>query len=94
MSSSLDRQALATHVLRALGRAQVKGRALTIEDVARTLKVRKSDVRAIAAQLDTEGHVDALRLRLTLSGLALATAMEGKRLRPLRPRKAAASAAA
>ncbi len=84
MLSHHDPQTLAAHVLVVLARAQRARRPLTLEDVAADLEVRKHDVRAVVARLHQEGHVDALRMRLTFSGLALATALASAEPRPLR----------
>ncbi|HEU4410602.1 MAG TPA: hypothetical protein VFS43_35430 [Polyangiaceae bacterium] len=83
---------LAPYVLRLLALAQTKGRPVTLRDLSRELGVRKGDVRAAVSALHREGHVDALRLRLTLSGFALGVALASKRLEPLR-RPAEAQAA-
>ena len=84
MSRVLDRNALAAHVLVALARAARAGRTLTVVDLAETVKVRRGDVREIVSQLHAEGHVDALRMRLTLSGLALARAFAKSTLKSAR----------
>ncbi|HQY63951.1 MAG: Rrf2 family transcriptional regulator [Myxococcales bacterium] len=84
MSAVLDRHALAAHVLVALAGAARAGRTLTVADLAETVKVRRGDVRGIVSQLHAEGHVDALRMRLTLSGLALARAFAKSTLKRVR----------
>ncbi|HRG99511.1 MAG TPA: helix-turn-helix domain-containing protein [Polyangiaceae bacterium] len=95
-SPQLDRKTLAAHVLVVLARAQRAGRVLTLSDVAAELEVRKGDVRAVVASLHGEGYVDALRMVLTLPGLALASSLGRSRLRSLRavPTTAAAVVAA
>jgi transcription initiation factor IIE alpha subunit len=80
--NSINPHALAAHVLVVL--AHARGRAVTLDDLAEAVGVRKADVRAIVSRLDREGHVDALRLRLTLSGLALAASLDGCKLPALR----------
>ncbi len=82
--STLDRKTLAAHVLVVLARAQRAGRVLTLSDVAADLEVRKGDIRAVVATLHQEGYVDALRMQVTLPGLALASSLSRARLRPLR----------
>jgi DNA-binding IclR family transcriptional regulator len=77
-------QALAPYVLRLLASAQTKGRPVTLRDLTRELGVRKGDVRNVVSALHREGHVDALRLRLTFSGFALGIALASSRLPPLR----------
>lgn len=84
MNFSIEPKVLAAHVLVALARAQRARRLVTAQDVATELDVRKSDVRAIVTRLHHEGHVDALRMHLTLSGMALACALAKKELRELR----------
>jgi DNA-binding IclR family transcriptional regulator len=76
--------ALAPYVLRLLALAQTKGRPVTLRDLSRELGVRKGDVRATVSALHREGHVDALRLRLSLSGFALGVALASRPLKPLR----------
>lgn len=90
--STLDRKTLAAHVLVVLARSQRAGRVLTLSDVAAELEVRKGDVRAVVASLHQEGYVDALRMVLTLPGLALASSLRRARLRPLRAHTATAAA--
>lgn len=81
LTSSQDRRpqrdVLAIHVMRALSRAQRRGRVLCLEDLAREVGARKADVRAVVSALHAEGFVDAVRLRLTLMGLAIAQALRG-----------------
>lgn len=93
MNAQLDPKALAAHVLVVLARAQRTGRSMTVHDVAVELDVRKNDVRTVVSRLHDEGHVDALRMKLTLSGLALATAMREGNLRVLRVARANFAAA-
>lgn len=81
---------LAPYVLRQLALAQTKGRPLSLHDLARDLGVRKADVRAAVSALHHAGHVDALRLRLTLPGFALGVALASRPLPPLRRPAAAA----
>ncbi len=83
-TSSLDSHALAAQVLVALARAAQKGRNITAADLAETLQVRRPDVRDVISRLHAEGHVDALRMRLSLSGLALAKAFSACKAKPVR----------
>lgn len=94
MNPSTDTKSLAAHVLVALVRAQRARRVVTVHDLALELDVRKTDVRDVVSLLHHEGHVDALRMKLTLSGLTLATALARSSLRPLRSSELADSAAA
>lgn len=84
MSPVLDRHALAAHVLVALARAARAGKNVTALDLAETLKVRRGDIREVVSKLHAEGHVDALRMRLELSGLALARAFAKSNLKAAR----------
>lgn len=87
-------RAVAAHVLVALARAQARGLAVDSEALARAIGVRKLDLRAVVTKLHDEGHIDATRMRLTLSGLAIATALRGQKLPALRTRRAVVAAAA
>lgn len=87
------RDVLAIYVLRALYRAQSAGRQTSLEEVSLTVGARKADVRSIVSTLHGQGHVDAVRMRLTLSGFAIASALRGKGLRQLRPDASATSGA-
>jgi DNA-binding MarR family transcriptional regulator len=82
----INQHALASHVLVAL--AHARGHLITVRDLAEALGVRREDVRAMVTQLHLEGHVDALSLRLTLSGLAIAASLDGCKLPSLRERPA------
>ncbi len=93
-TSDIDKKALAAHVIRALGRAHAQNRAVTLAELARSVRVRQPDVRGIVTSLDREGFVDARRMRLTLAGLALAASLAGLRLPALRATQAASVAAA
>ena len=82
MNTDFDARALAAHVLRVL--AKPRARVLTIDDLAARVDARREDVRRIVSQLHAEGHVDALRMRATMSGLAVATSMRSCKLRDVR----------
>jgi DNA-binding IclR family transcriptional regulator len=83
MTLVLDSKALATHVLLAI--AAHRGTLLTVADVARIVGARRPDVRRVVSRLHEEGFVDALRMRLTLAGLTLASALRRCVLRDVRP---------
>jgi Mn-dependent DtxR family transcriptional regulator len=68
-------KAVAAHVLRHLARAQSKGRSMHLEMLASDIGVRREDVRDVVTSLHVEGHVDAKRMKLTLSGFAIAASM-------------------
>ncbi len=84
METSLDTKSIAAHVIVILSRAQADGRALRLDEVASEIGVRKADVRHVVTRLHAEGHVDAMRLRLTMTGLALATSLASSPLRDTR----------
>lgn len=84
--SPIDFQALAAHVLRHLIDAQTQGRLVRLDEMACSVGVRRADVRRVVTSLHREGHVDAQRMRLTMTGLVLATAMRDAELR--KPRRA------
>ena len=73
--TSLDTKSIAAHVVVTLSEAQAEGRALRLDELASEIGIRKADVRNVVSSLHAEGHVDALRLRLTMTGLALATSL-------------------
>lgn len=86
--TSLDtNKTIAAHVILELAHANHAGRAVRLDELASEIGVRKADVRQVVTRLHAEGHVDALRLRLTLSGLALAATFNTCKLRE--PRRAA-----
>ncbi len=81
METSLDTKSIAAHVIVILSRAQADGRALRLDEVASEIGIRKADVRNVVTRLHAEGHVDAMRLRLTMTGLAIATSLASSTLR-------------
>lgn len=85
---------VAAHVLRALAQAQAEGRVSSLATLTSDLAVRKTDVRAAISALHREGYLDALRMRLTLRGFAVGTALIGEQLPELRPARVAVQAAA
>lgn len=85
-SNVLHRKAVAAHVLRHLARAQLRGRSVRLDELSRTIGVRREDVRSVVSQLHAEGYVDAKRMKLTMMGLTLAAAMRDSKLRPIRNR--------
>jgi DNA-binding GntR family transcriptional regulator len=80
-----DLKTVAAHVLRHLARAQSLGRAIHLEELAEQIGVRRVDVREAVTSLHHEGHVDAQRMRLTMTGLAIAASMRECKLRSVRP---------
>jgi hypothetical protein len=83
-SNLLVRKAVAAHVLRHLARAQSRGRLVRVDELACEIGVRREDVRHAVTSLHAEGHVDAQRMKLTMSGLAIASSMRECKLREVR----------
>ncbi|MFW5739413.1 MAG: hypothetical protein ACOC1F_03505 [Myxococcota bacterium] len=75
---------LAPYVLRTLARYQRHGRLANLQTLVDEIGVRRGDLRRTVSALHREGYVDALRMRLTLSGFVLGQAMEKAELPPLR----------
>jgi DNA-binding IscR family transcriptional regulator len=84
--SATEKRPVAAHVLRHLARAKQRGRAVRLDELAKEIGVRRDDVRDVVTSLDAEGHVDARRMRLTMSGFAMAVAMRECKLRDARIR--------
>ena len=80
-STLLDSKAVAAHVLRHLASAQSRGRLVRLDELANEIGVRHEDVREVVTSLHAEGHVDAKRMKLTMSGFAIAAAMRECKLR-------------
>ena len=83
--STSNLRSVAAHVLRHLARAQSHGRSIRLDELACDIGVRREDVRHAVTSLHHEGHVDAKRMRLTLSGFAIAAAMRECKLREPMP---------
>jgi Mn-dependent DtxR family transcriptional regulator len=78
---------LAAHILRALAISQEDEDSFstpTLESLTEELEVRRADVRTTLSELHREGLVDVARMRLTMTGLALATAFTRSNLAPIR----------
>jgi DNA-binding Lrp family transcriptional regulator len=75
---------LAIHVMRELTSLQREGRVATLADLAGALGVRRADVRRVVSALHRQGYVDALRMKPTLAGFALGSALIGAELTPMR----------
>ncbi len=80
-STLLDTKAIAGHVLRHLAKEQSRGRLVRLDELASAIRVRHEDVRDVVSKLHAEGHVDAQRMKLTMSGFAVAAAMRECKLR-------------
>jgi len=79
--TSLDTKSIAAHVVVILAHAQELGRTVRLDELASDIGIRKADVRDVVTRLHAEGHVDALRLRLTMTGFALAASLADSKLR-------------
>jgi DNA-binding IscR family transcriptional regulator len=79
--TSLDTKSIAAHVIVSLAHAQELGRVVRLDELASDIGVRKADVRDAVTRLHAEGHVDALRLRLSMTGFALAASLAHCKLR-------------
>jgi Mn-dependent DtxR family transcriptional regulator len=82
-----DLKPIAAHVLRHLARAQSRGRGVRLDELASDIGVRHEDVRQAVSSLHVEGHVDAKRMRLTMTGFAIAASMRECKLRSARIRE-------
>ena len=85
---------LAAHVVAALFQLRERTMPITLDTVTEVLGAApKTDVRAALSALHKEGVVDVTRMRLTLRGLALGSALAGAALPPLATESARATAA-
>ncbi len=89
----MNQSLVALHLLKALGIAQAKGRAENLETLSESLGLRRTEARAALSSLHREGYVDVGRMKLTLTGLAVASGLARTRLAPLRTVRLAVAAA-
>ena len=82
MILTLDDTSLAAHIVQVLARR--RGRPLTLASLTEHVGARRADVRRMVTRLHAEGFVDALRMRATLAGFAVASALAAERPRALR----------
>ena len=75
---------LSLHVLQALAAAQSEGTNSTLDTLVSAVQVRRGDVRMAVTALHQQGYLDALRMRLTLRGFAIGSALLGRELTGLR----------
>lgn len=80
----METKELAPHVLKALFELQNDGTLANLQILTDRLRVRRGDIRRVITALHREGYVDAVRMRLTLRGLAVGAAFAQSPLRPLR----------
>ena len=85
---------LAPYILQILAGYQVRGSLCTLQDLVDTLRVRRADIRRTVSALHREGFVDVLRMRLTLRGFAIGSALLSVTLPALRAPSGACVAAA
>ncbi|APR75316.1 Hypothetical protein A7982_00662 [Minicystis rosea] len=72
----------------------MEGRRHDLETLTSELRVRRGDIRTVVSALHREGYLDALRMRLTLTGFALGRSYVGQPLPQLRrPRLSVVAAA-
>ena len=90
----MDPKTLAAYILQALTLAQMEGRSENLETLVEALRVRRKDIRSTLTLLHRHGLVDVLRMRLSLAGFAIGTALLGQPLPALRKVPTAAIAAA
>jgi hypothetical protein len=90
----MDNKTLAAYILQALTLAQREGRSENLETLVETLRVRRKDIRTTLTVLHRQGLVDVLRMRLSLTGFAIGTALVGQSLPELRKTALAAIVAA
>jgi hypothetical protein len=74
----------AAHVILFLAVEQARGRSVRLDELAEHVGIRRTDARAIVSRLHDEGHVDAVRLRVTMTGLAIAANLRMCKLRDVR----------
>ncbi|MCL2823333.1 MAG: hypothetical protein FWD57_05020 [Polyangiaceae bacterium] len=89
----MNTRQLAPHVLRTLACYQLNGRAANLQTLVDQIRVRRADLRQTVSALHREGFVDAYRMRLTMAGFLLGTALLTGRLPELRPATATSAAA-
>jgi hypothetical protein len=90
----MDHKTLAAYILQALTLAQAEGRSENLETLVEKLRVRRRDIRSTLTVLHRQGHLDVLRMRLTLTGFAIGAALRDQPLPALRLAPRAAIAAA
>lgn len=84
MQTTINREALAEHVLRTLAEGHLEGRKSDLDSLVAELRVRRADVRSVLTALHCEGYVDVLRMKLTLEGFALGCALMDRDLPAVR----------
>lgn len=89
----MNQSLVALHLLKSLAVAQARGRVVTLETLCEGLGLRRAEARAALSSLHREGYVDVGRMKLSLSGLAIASGLARTRLAPLRPARLAVAAA-
>lgn len=78
-----DAGTLAIHVLCEMTTRQQRGERALLDDIARAVGVRRTDVRRVISQLHRQGFVDAGRMRVTLAGFAIGLSLAGQELGPV-----------
>jgi Mn-dependent DtxR family transcriptional regulator len=78
MEARPSAEAIAHHLLVALREAGERGERTNVEELSRTLGIRKTEARAVLSELDRKGLVDVLRMHLTLVGFGVAESLKSK----------------
>ena len=74
---------LQAHVLCAFTQAAHEGRLLGLDELTEQIGVSRAAVRNAVSELHVDGFVDALRMRVTMSGLVFGTYLGAQKLTPL-----------
>lgn len=87
-------EAIAIHVLHYLTTHQMNGARIHFDELRRALPIRRMELVRVIGRLDSQGLLDASRLRLTLSGFAIGMSLRAADLPSLRTSRATSSACA
>ena len=80
----MDRKTLAAYILQALAIAQREDQSLDLDSLVDLLHVRRKDIRSTLTLLHQQGMLDVIRMRLSLQGFAMGSALIGEPLPALR----------
>ena len=83
MNTTARSLCLQAHVLCAFTQAAHEGRLLPLDELTERLGVTRADVRNAVSELHIDGFVDALRMRVTMSGFVFGTYLGEQKLTPL-----------
>lgn len=85
-------EAIAIHVLHHLTTHQMNGARIQFDELRRALPVRRMELVRVLGRLDSQGLLDASRLRVTLAGFAIGVSLRDADLPSLRPSRPSESA--